>query len=72
MRVGKCLARLLLNTPPHSGKLFANEYICSFCHAALWLNQEISSVKNLVHSPLCCKTTMQTNGRLTNCPGNNP
>ena len=24
----------------HSGKLFANLYICSFLHAALWFNQQ--------------------------------
>jgi len=24
----------------HSGKLFANVYICSFLHAALWFNQQ--------------------------------
>jgi len=36
------------------------------------INQEISSVKKLVHSRLCCKTTMQTNCGLTNCTGNNP
>ena len=35
--------------------------IYSFVHAALWFNQKISFLKKLIHSPLCCKTTMQTN-----------
>jgi len=35
-----------------SGKLFANVYLYSFLHAALWFNQEISSFKKLTHSPL--------------------
>jgi len=36
------------------------------------VNQEISSVKKLIHSLLCCNTTMHTNCRLTNGTGNNP
>jgi len=36
------------------------------------INQEISSVKKLIHSLLCCKTTMQINCGLTNCTGNSP
>jgi len=35
-------------------------------------NLEISCVKKLIHSPSCCKTTMQTNCGLTNCTGNSP
>ena len=31
-----------------------------------------SFVKKLIHSLLCCKTTMQTNCGLTNCTGNGP
>jgi len=34
--------------------------------------QETSFVKKLIHSLLCCKTTMQTNCGLTNCSGNCP
>jgi len=40
--------------------LFANVYIYSFLDAALCFNQEISSVKKLIHSLLCCKPTMRT------------
>jgi len=36
------------------------------------INQEISSIEKLIHSLLCCKTTMQTNCGLTNCTGNSP
>ena len=36
------------------------------------VSQEISSVKKLIHSLLCCKTTMQTNCGLTNRTGNSP
>ena len=48
-----------------------------FAPGAIWpryapLNLEISSVKKLIHAPLCRKTTMQTNCGLTNCTGNSP
>ena len=36
------------------------------------ISQEISSVKKLIHSLLCCETTMQTNCGLTNCTSNSP
>jgi len=36
------------------------------------VNQEISPGKKLIHSLLCCKTTMQTNCGLTNHTGNSP
>ena len=52
--------------------LFANVYICGFLHAALLFNQVLSSVMKLIHSPLCCKPTMQTYCGLTNCTSNSP
>jgi len=36
------------------------------------INQEISFAQKLIHSLLCCKTTMQTNFGRTNCIGNSP
>jgi len=38
-------------------------HIYSLLHAALWFDQGFSSVKKLIHSPLCCKTTMQPYSR---------
>ena len=47
-------------------------YICSFWHAALWFNQGLSSIKKLIHSLLCCKTTIQTYCGFMDCTGSSP
>jgi len=45
-------------------------YIFSFLHTVLWFNQKLSFVKKLIHSPLYCKTSMQTICGITDCTGN--
>ena len=56
----------------HRSKLFANVYIYSFLHAVSWFNQVLSSVEKLIHSPLCCKPTMQTTLRSHELPWQQP
>jgi len=47
-------------------------YICSFLHAALWFNQGLRSIKKLIHSLLCCKTTIQIYCGFMDCTGSSP